>query len=289
MNDSWVLTLTCITCHELVVLCIVVARTLTRDGYDLAYDNAVDYLARRAEKRNQAAKVALYPAYYATDKVWPPTPYAINVLRLCHGKKHYVPLAEQVDYGTRITNYTVDADKDTNPDHLCDLLEPDALADVPHNSIDLVVFHFCHCHTSPILKLSRMLDRLSCLLKKYGVLVVRNGATRMRLNDSLDAYFEKTTFSQERRNPAFLLAPGKLCLADPLHRKRPSDSQQQAANMSTGCKPMDLSSLNRWIRHARKQPKRNTAIETPVRAPIAHTNHFEQYFFVCVLFMPRRL
>ena len=183
----------------------------------------------RADAQEVARNLALFPAFYRDNKVWPPSSATVNVLHLCHGKTHSICLEKQIDYASpRMEAYTVDADADVKPDHLCDLESSTALAGVSPGSIAVIVFHYCRCHTESILKKPALLDRLTTILHPNGLLVMRN-ATTLIATKLLQSHFKTTEFTDERNNPAFLRLPTDLRMKDPMFRKLTPVERAEAA------------------------------------------------------------
>lgn len=94
-----------------------------------------------------------------------------NILILCHGRNYSVVHRDIINYEKDLV-ITVDSNRDVLPHFVSDLSKPKCCEPIPDNSIDLIIFHFCYCHTSLIESNPDICNESYRMLKESGQLWV---------------------------------------------------------------------------------------------------------------------
>ena len=94
-----------------------------------------------------------------------------NILMLCHGRNYPVVHTDIINYDTDLV-ITVDRDPAVSPHLVTDLSKSKCFGLIPDNSIDIIIYHFCYCHTLQIEANPNICNESYRILKKDGKLWV---------------------------------------------------------------------------------------------------------------------
>jgi hypothetical protein len=150
-------------------------QSFCRDGYRALKSRWYDWKEDRKAQGLKAAKPGYYGSLGSPARPWPVQAAKTNILHLCHGQGHS-EFGDDFLNTPDAANYFVDADLGSIPDVHVDLRDLTALDEIPENSIDIIVFHYCSCHTRAVLLRSPFLMKLRSLLKRDGYVYVRNAS-----------------------------------------------------------------------------------------------------------------
>jgi len=123
-----------------------------------------------------------------------------NILFLCHGRHHGIPLTiNKATYNTlynynggqpllninikQYNCYTVDIEPNVNPHLIFDVLDPNFFPGFEDEVFDYVVLFNCNCHTKEINDSSSVLTDIKRILKPNGELVLKL-ANKTRINEA---------------------------------------------------------------------------------------------------------